>query len=386
MNRQKDLGMPIKDDLLDSIERAIAEKTEIGRADEARYGFTARLANATPPVDETFQRALRARILVELTKEKKQIMTVQDRVQTANFWQLSLVGGITVMLILLLIFAASQYAHLWKPETEAHVPTVAPTLPLISRDVDALVDKINEGTVPRTVVVYPGDYAETLAGHIQHQVLPLVLDGDLDPTAIQAALGAVLPPSGLVDVVIVNQETTEAARQVLLALEQRLYRLYRPSEAAAETFGPLERNQFIVGPQDAALEPIGAIFDDGIELAAGSVLDDPRSGEPLPMAFDWRVTEPVDDSLAMFAHLIHDENRLIAQWDAVPGSELSPMERWEPGELVRHQFALRLPSALPAGEYEIQVGIYSSTSGMRYSLIEPEGSTCVIVRRFTIEE
>jgi hypothetical protein len=269
---------------------------------------------------------------------------------------------------------------------EAHVPTVAPTLPLVPGEVDALVDKINEAPAPRTVMVYPGDYAETLAGRIQHQVVPIALNGNLDPTTIQAALGAVLPSSGLVDVIIVNQEATDAVHQVLVALEQRLYRLYCSNGTAAETFGALERNQFIVGPQDAALEPIGAIFDGGIELAAGSVLDEPRSGEPLPMAFDWRVTEPVDDSLAMFAHLIHDKNDFIAQWDAVPGSELSPMESWEPGELVRHQFALHLPSELPTGEYEIQVGIYSSTSGMRYSLIEPEGSTYVIVRRFTIEE
>jgi hypothetical protein len=382
MNTQKDLVMPINDDLLDSVERAIAEKMGIGRADEARYGFAARLANATPPVNETFQRALRARILVELTREKNRTMTVRDRVQTTNFWQLSLVGGI----ILLLIFAASQCVHLWNPEIEAHVPTVASTLPLVSGDVDALANKINEDPAPRTVMVYPGDYAETLAGRIQHQVVPIALDGNLDPTAIQAALGAVLPSSGLVDVIIVNRETTNAAYQVLVALEQRLYRLYRPNGIETETFGTLERNQFIVGPQDAALEPIGAIFEGGIELVAGSVLDDPRSGEPLPMAFDWRVTESVDDSLAMFAHLIHDENRLIAQWDAVPGSEPFPMERWEPGELVRHQFALQLPSELPAGEHEIQVGIYSSTSGMRYSLIEPEGSTYVIVRRFTIEE
>ena len=106
------------------------------------------------------------------------------------------------------------------------------------------------------------------------------------------------------------------------------------------------------------------------------------------MAFDWRVSEPVEDSLAMFAHLVYDEERLIAQWDAVPGSTLSPIETWAPGELVRHQFALRLPSELPAGDYEIQVGIYSTTSGQRYTLIEPESNiyNVLIVQQFTIKD
>lgn len=388
MRTKKDLSRQIKDNPLDDIERAIAEKMQVGHADEANYGFAAQLANAAPPVNETFRRALRARILVELTevKEEKQTMAIKNRMQAINFWRLSLIGGLAAMLVLILALVVSQHIHMGGPEMRATVPTVTPTSQLASRDVNALVDSINKDPAPRTVIVYPGEYTEILAGRVQHQVVPLALDNNLDPTAIQTALGAVLPPRGWVDVIIVNQKTTGAARQVLVALEKHLYRLYRLNGTAVETYGVLERNQFIVGPKDVALEPIGAIFDGGIELVAGSVFDDPRSGEPLPMAFDWRVAKPVDDSLAMFVHLVCDDSRLIAQWDAVPGSELSPMEEWEPGELVRHQFALQLPSELPAGEYEIQVGIYSSTNGQRYSLIEPEGETYVIVQQFTIEK
>ena len=41
--------------LLDAVERAILEKERTGYADEARHGFAARLANATPPVNEPFR-------------------------------------------------------------------------------------------------------------------------------------------------------------------------------------------------------------------------------------------------------------------------------------------------------------------------------------------
>jgi hypothetical protein len=39
-----------------------------------------------------------------------------------------------------------------------------------------------------------------------------------------------------------------------------------------------------------------------------------------------------------------------------------------------------LPPELQAGEYELQVGIYSPTTGQRYRLIEPEEDICLIVR------
>jgi hypothetical protein len=300
-----------------------------------------------------------------------------------------LAGTLAAALVLITVFAAAWRIHRREPgmEMEAEAPAVVPAGQLVFEDVDALVDRLNEDQDPttRTVVVFPGDHAAALEGRVQHRVLPLSLDGALTSAAIQSALGAVLPSSGLVDVIMVNQKATDTARQVQIALERRLYRLYRLDGAAIETFGALERSQFVVGPEDGALEPIGAVFESGLELVAGRTLDEPQPGAPLRLAFEWRVEEPVSDSLVMFAHFVHGD-RLVAQRDAVPGNGLFPVESWVPGELVRDQFALLLPSELPAGEYEIRVGIYSATGGQRYSLVEPDGGVWVVVQRFTIED
>ncbi len=419
--KDRDMQIDIRDNLLDNVERAVAEKMRTGHADEARYEFAARVANATPPVDEDFQKALRARILTELTKnpettislrgitnnenvaalsiarsrgmetsatdsfseEKKQTMTIKERAHPINLWQLSLVGVVTI-LVLVLAFTVSQHIRVGEPEMRGESPA-APTLQLAAGDVDALIHKLNLDPTPRTVIVFPAGYAETLAKRIQHQVIPLVVDGDLAPTAIQAALGTALPSSGLVDVILVNHEATDTT-QVRTALEQQLYRLYRPGEDTTEVFGALEHSQFIVGPQDAPMEPIGAIFESGIELVAGSVPDAPQPGTPLPLAFDWRVMEPANDSLLMFVHIIHNDGRLMAQWDAIPGNELFSAEGWEPGDVVRNQFALLLPPELPAGDYEVQVGIYSSITNLRYRLIEPEENVYIVVHQFTLGE
>jgi hypothetical protein len=394
----RELRIGSDDGFLDGIDRAITERMKTGYADEARYGFPARLANATPPVDDTFQRVLRARILTELTRnteKEKRTMTIRNHLQNISYWRLSLAGGLAAMLILTLAFAISQHIRVGEPEMRVAMPTVAPASQLASGDVDALADQLNEEPASRTVVVFPGDYAETLARHIQHEVVPLTLKGALAMPAIHATLGAALPSSGLVDVIMVDPEATDAERSVRIALEQQLYRLYRPGETGTETFGALERNQYVVGPEDVdvTLEPIGAVFENGVELVAAGVLDDLRPGEPLRLAFDWRVMEPGEESadidrasVVVFAHLICDGGRLVAQRDAVPGNGLSPVAGWELGELVRDQFALQLPTELLAGECEVQVGIYNSTSGQRYRVTGPEAGPYVVVKRWALED
>jgi hypothetical protein len=374
--RDRDVRFGEQDDALDSIERVIRDKMHVGHADETRYGFVARVANATPPVSGSFRQALRARILTERPGDKKRTMTVKNHVRAINLSRPFLVGALAALFVLILAFAVSPPMRILKSGL-----AVPPALRIASQDVDALVDKLNRDPSPRAVVVFPADYAEVLAGRTGHKVEPLLLDDDPTPTTIHAALGTILPSRGLVDVILVHQEASGVAYQVRAALEQRLYRLYRSGKAEIETFGALERNTFVVGPKDATLEPIGGIFEGGIELVAGGVLDDPQPGIPLRMAFDWRIQEPVSESLVMFVHLMRDDVELVAQRDAVPGNGLFPVEEWRPGELVRDQFALLLPPILSAGEYEIRVGIYDSTTLMRHSLIEPEGGTYVVVQQ-----
>ena len=295
----------------------------------------------------------------------------------------------SAMLVLLLVSVASGRPRLREPGVEVRIPTTpATTVPrLASGDINALADKLNGESAPRTVAVFPGDYASMLAERVQHEVVPLTLGDSRSPVALQSALGAILPPRGVVDVILVSQETTDIALGVRMALERHLYRLSRGlGDTGTDTFGALERITFVAGSQKIPIQPIGAVFEGGIELVAGSALDNLEPGSPLRLALDWQVSEPIDDSLVMFVHLIHDGRRLVAQRDAVPGNGLFPVEMWEPGEQVRDQFALLLPSDLPAGKYEIQAGVYSATTGQRYGLMKPGSGTYVMVQEIAIEE
>lgn len=379
MNMQKDRDIFFNTiGLLANIENAIAEKMQAGQADEARFGLPAKLANATPPVNDAFQRALGASIQAELVKNAE---AFGWRKFTNAFWQtfnvrrLTLVGSASLLVVIL---AFAIFSSLPKSDEDGYLPPVEPAAQLASNDIDGLVTKLNEGSTPRAVIVYPPDYASLLGEHVQQQVLPLTLSEDLAPASIQAALDRILPSSGLVEAVLVNQEGADTDRPVRVALERTLFRLDN-----AETFGELERNPYVVGPEEVVLKPIGALFESGIELMAVGLFDDLHPGAPLRLAFDWRVTEPIEDSLVMFAHLTR-EGRPLAQRDAVPGNGLFPVENWEVGEVVRDQKAILLPQELPAGMYELRVGIYSATTGQRYNLIGAVDATYVVIGQFTV--
>jgi hypothetical protein len=137
----------------------------------------------------------------------------------------------------------------------------------------------------------------------------------------------------------------------------------------------------VAGP--AASQPIGVTFNNGIELVAAGVLDDPQPGEPLRVALEWRAEDPVDDPVTVFAHLMC-EGRLLAQRDAIPGNGEFPAPNWQPGEVISDQFALQLPAELPVGECQIQVGIYNPDSGRRYSPVGLEGAPHVVIERFSV--
>jgi len=252
---------------------------------------------------------------------------------------------------------------------------------LAPEDVEALARRLSEGPDPRTVAVFPAGYAPALAKHVAHDVVPLAVGHDLGPAAVQASLGAALPRSGLVDVVLIDQDGGETAKRVRASLERQLYRLY---PAPAETFGVLMRKQYVAGPDELPLEQVNIVFENGIELVAGGVVGDPEPGEPLRLALEWRAEDRVGEQVTVFAHLVCEGDRLVAQRDAIPGNGEFPATSWESNEVVRDQFAVPLPEELPVGTCELQVGIYDAASQRRYRPLGLDGAWHVVIQLFSI--
>jgi hypothetical protein len=96
----------------------------------------------------------------------------------------------------------------------------------------------------------------------------------------------------------------------------------------------------------------------------------------------------VADSVVGFAHVIDDTGTLWAQYDSVPGDGLLPMPSWEPGERVDDRFAIQLPADIPPGSYQVRIGLYHPTNGLRLRVTDGQevGPDYVVFGRFSVAE
>jgi len=95
---------------------------------------------------------------------------------------------------------------------------------------------------------------------------------------------------------------------------------------------------------------------DEVELSAFEV----RSGDVLGLAFFWTGAQQIDSRYKVFIQLLNSEGMLVAQRDAEPVGNLKPTDGWEVGERVTDLHGLLIPADLPAGDYQLVMGLYET--------------------------
>ena len=96
----------------------------------------------------------------------------------------------------------------------------------------------------------------------------------------------------------------------------------------------------------------------------------------------WRAAGPGRLSWTVFAHLLDAENRVWGQHDGLPGAGKAPSTGWAEGEVVEDGHEIVVKPDAPAGDYEIEVGLYDGASGERLPLAE--GGDRVILGKIRI--
>jgi hypothetical protein len=95
----------------------------------------------------------------------------------------------------------------------------------------------------------------------------------------------------------------------------------------------------------------------------------------------WQALKPADLDYSVYIHLWNPrEQKLAAEWgdepvfgaysiwDRVVGEKIAVgyhTRLWQPGETIRDEWKLTLPTAIPPGVYEFRIGLYDSVSGRR---------------------
>ncbi len=122
----------------------------------------------------------------------------------------------------------------------------------------------------------------------------------------------------------------------------------------------------------------------GYELAAMSY----RPGDTLSLGLFWRALSPIADDYQVFVHVVNAAGERVAGFDKTPLDGWWPTTMWEPGQLVNDEIAVPLPGDLPAGEYELRVGLYRLSDLQRLPLTGDVGKvidSAAILTKVTIQ-
>ena len=77
-----------------------------------------------------------------------------------------------------------------------------------------------------------------------------------------------------------------------------------------------------------------------------------------------------------------------AQDDTRPGRGSYPTTQWQPGEIVIDEYHLTIPPAIPRGNYQIEIGMYTLETGARVRMTDAYGAPMennrVLLERITL--
>ena len=120
-------------------------------------------------------------------------------------------------------------------------------------------------------------------------------------------------------------------------------------------------------------KPVAAVLGDAIQLYGYDEIHDSQS---LTVTLVWQMLAEATSSEQVFVHLVDSNGQIVAQSDAVPAGGYGA-DQWIKSEYVLDTHVLALPPALPAGRYELRVGMYDPTTGQRLTAAGARGQQFV---------
>ncbi len=217
-----------------------------------------------------------------------------------------------------------------------------------------------------SIWIHPSHYEELLSNGVDRPTATIELPTwPANRTDAQAAIDALetQPPFTQIDVVQVDPALTDMDRQLQLALDESLYQLDR------RQIGLFQLTRYSTGANDLIVQALGIVFEEAITLEQVAWA---REEVVLVGYLIWSTSQPIDDSFVIFVHVLNEAGELVAQRDAVPGNGLFPTTSWNTEFPIADRFAIQLPEPLPAGEYQMRVGLYVPASGQRLRVTKGE--------------
>jgi len=111
---------------------------------------------------------------------------------------------------------------------------------------------------------------------------------------------------------------------------------------------------------------IGADFNGQVTLAGlDATAQQVSPGDTLGVRLYWQPAAEFSEDYTAFVHLIGPDGMLHGQVDQTPGAGDYPTTGWLPGETIADEYNIPIPEDAPAGDYQIEIGMYNPTTGKR---------------------
>jgi 4-amino-4-deoxy-L-arabinose transferase-like glycosyltransferase len=196
---------------------------------------------------------------------------------------------------------------------------------------------------------------------------------DLSYGPVLSALGETLQPFVPVDVRDVTDFGTLPANYAVVYIESIQRAADPPLYARLQTTVPLA--QITIHGIEYALiyqlprpfeQPIDATFGTALRLRGVTIQREQSRLTVLPA---WDVQSRPESDYRVFVHLLDASGQRVAQIDVAPGGDNAPpTSQWEAGQQISVPLPLGLPSDLPAGSYQLVMGVYETPSTARLTL------------------
>ncbi len=149
-----------------------------------------------------------------------------------------------------------------------------------------------------------------------------------------------------------------------------------PNEATSVTLGPVKIGRTPPDLTTPAADPqitLNQPFGDPLALTLLGYDLDPSSvsGQPsneLNLRLYWQSEAVLPTDYTTFVHLRNAAGETVAQKDQPPLNGAYPTSLWEPGEIISDSLTIPLPPDLPAGDYQLVVGLYDFQTGQRLTV------------------
>lgn len=121
-------------------------------------------------------------------------------------------------------------------------------------------------------------------------------------------------------------------------------------------------------------QPLRFDFDGQVKLLGYALSTaQARPGETITLTLYWQPQARMVEDFQVFVHLDGPDGATLAQGDKTPLDGDWPSSAWEPGLTFRDEYPILLPTDMPAGSYDLRVGLYRLTDGWRLPVTGPTG-------------